>query len=207
MHDSSLHTHYKKQRLPSCDSHALNEKIHILTEFDRYPILSIRQIQKGDDQVLDESDLRILAGMFAASEERMITRMDSMESRLTARMDSMDARMDSMENRMDSMEERLDAKIDSVAQRLDAKIDSVAQRLDAKIDSVAQRLDARIDSLKVQMKKTEDLFMDELAKTSDYLERKIDKLQGSVDEVRMYYRIHRLDDDNAKLLMRVVKEL
>ena len=61
--------------------------------------------------MLDQNDLKILAGMFSASEERMMKRMDEMDTRLTAK--------------IDGVETKLTAKIDEVDTRVTARIDSL----------------------------------------------------------------------------------
>ena len=127
--------------------------------------------------MLEQNDLKILAGMFNASEERMMKRMDSLENR----MESMENRMESMENRMNEMDTRLSSRI----------------------DELDTRLGSRIDSLEVQMKKSEDLFMNELAKTSGYLETRIDAVQKSVDRVEQYYRADRLENENTATLLKL----
>ena len=134
--------------------------------------------------MLEKNDLKILAGMFNASEERMMKRMDSLENR----MESMENRMESMENRMESMENRMN---------------EMDTRLSSRIDELDTRLGSRIDSLEVQMKKSEDLFMNEIAKTSGYLETRIDAVQKSVDRVEQYYRADRLENENTATLLKL----
>ena len=138
--------------------------------------------------MLEQNDLKILAGMFNASEERMMKRMDSLENR----MESMENRMESMENRMNEMDTRLSSRIDELDTRLSSRI-----------DELDTRLGSRIDSLEVQMKKSEDLFMNELAKTSGYLETRIDAVQKSVDRVEQYYRADRLENENTATLLKL----
>ena len=147
--------------------------------------------------MLDQNDLKILAGMFAASEERMMKRMDSMETRL----DSIETRLDSIETRMDSIETRMDS-IETQMGVIETRMDSMEKRISV-VESNMTTMDKRINSLAVQMRKSEDLFMSELGKTQDFLERKIDAVQKDVNDMKEYYRIRRLEDDNTATLLKL----
>ena len=54
--------------------------------------------------MLDQNDLKILAAMFTASEERMMKRMDEMDTRLSGRIDGLDTKIGKLAARVDSLE-------------------------------------------------------------------------------------------------------
>lgn len=70
--------------------------------------------------MLDQNDLKILTGMFAASEERMMKRMDRLEGR-----------MDALEDQQKKMETNLYEEIGRVQTYLEKKIDAVREEVEA----------------------------------------------------------------------------
>ncbi|MBQ4563130.1 MAG: hypothetical protein IJA58_01470 [Lachnospiraceae bacterium] len=90
--------------------------------------------------MLDQNDLKILAGMFAASEERMMKRID----RLEERMDRLEARIDGLEGRMDRLEKSVDAlriQQKKMEENIYDEIGRVQTYLEKKIDAVQKDVD------------------------------------------------------------------
>ena len=92
--------------------------------------------------MLDQNDLKILAGMFAASEERVMKRMDRLEERmdrLEECMDRLEERMDRLEERMGCLEKRVDA-LEEHQKKMEAnlydEIGRVQSYFDRKLDAV-----------------------------------------------------------------------
>jgi len=55
--------------------------------------------------------------------------------------------------------------------------------------------------------KTETLLLDELARTQSYLEKQIQQVQDNLDELKQYYRITKLENDNTTILLKMVDDL
>lgn len=78
--------------------------------------------------MLDQNDLKILADMFAASEERVMKRIDRLEERidrLEERMDRLEKRVDALEEHQKKMEANLYDEVGRVQSYFDRKLDAV----------------------------------------------------------------------------------
>jgi len=68
------------------------------------------------------------------------------------------------------------------------------------LSALAQLIDSRIS-------RTENLLLDEIVRTQKYIDDKIEDVQKNLDELRQYYRITKLENDNTTLLLQMVSEL
>ncbi|MDE7310100.1 MAG: hypothetical protein K2N87_00500 [Eubacterium sp.] len=66
-------------------------------------------------------------------------------------------------------------------------------------------------SMKAVMRKeitrSENLILDETERTRSILENKIAKVQGDVDELKQYYHIVKLENENIRMLFQVVEDI
>ena len=130
--------------------------------------------------MLDQNDLKILADMFAASEERVMKRIDRLEERI-----------DRLEERMDRLEERMN--------RLEVRMD----RLDERVG----RLEKRVDALEEHQKKMEANLYDEVGRVQSYFDRKLDAVRNDVSEMKQYYRIERVENATSATILKIVSSL
>lgn len=68
------------------------------------------------------------------------------------------------------------------------------------LEAIAALVDARATQ-------TEKLLLDELDRTQNNLEKNIAEVQKNIDELKQFYRIQKLEDDNTSLLLKIVTEL
>ena len=122
------------------------------------------------------------------------------------------------------MDEKLDERLaqteESIIHQVDEKLDvrlaqtetSILCQVDEKMDvrlaqteeSIIHRVEQSMDQRFVQ---TENLILQELERTRTILENKIQKVQDHVNELEEYYRIKKLEEDNARLFLKKVDEL
>ena len=121
--------------------------------------------------MLDQNDLKILAGMFNASEERMMKRIDELDIRLSGRMDEMDARLssriDSLEVQMKNSENLVMSELAKTSDYLEKKINAVQ----TSVDRVEQYY--RVDRLESENTATLLKLYTGLRKDVDELKEKI----------------------------------
>lgn len=66
--------------------------------------------------------------------------------------------------------------------------------------AIAELIDSRIS-------KSENLLLDEIVRTQKYIDESIKEVQKNLDELKQYYRITKLENDNTTLLLQMVAEL
>ena len=55
--------------------------------------------------------------------------------------------------------------------------------------------------------KTENLLLEELSRTQNILDKRIETVQNNLDELKQYYRIHKLEYENNALLLQMINDL
>lgn len=61
-----------------------------------------------------------------------------------------------------------------------------------------------VELLERMFSKSENLILSEVERTRKILDSKIDVMQNDVDEIKQYYRIQRLQDDNNSLFLQML---
>ncbi len=61
--------------------------------------------------------------------------------------------------------------------------------------------------MKEELRDSENILLKEMERTQANLERKINEVQKNLDELKQYYRITKLENDNTALLLKMVEEL
>ena len=64
-----------------------------------------------------------------------------------------------------------------------------------------------IELLKKMFTESENLILGEMERTRERLENKIETVQDNLEELKQYYRITKLENDNTALLLQMVTEL
>jgi predicted O-methyltransferase YrrM len=77
-------------------------------------------------------------------------------------------------------------------------------QMDKKLDRTKTNLLAEMDK---RIAKSENLVLEEMERTRKILEIRIQTVQANLDEVRDYYRVTRLEQDNATLFLRMLTGL
>ncbi len=106
------------------------------------------------------------------------------------------------------MGERLEKSEASMLKRMDERFEkseaSMLKRMDERFEkseaSMLKRMDERFE-------KSENLILDELERTRNILEKQISRVQSDMDEMKQYYRITRLENSNASMLLKITEDL
>ncbi len=174
--------------------------------------------------MLDANDLKILQSMIEGVIDKRFDEVDKRLDAMDTRFDEIDKRLDAMDTRFDEIDKRLDAmdtRFDKMDKRLDAmdtRFDEIDSRLDA-VDNRFDEMDKRFDKKLVRaessilvkidrrLAKSENLVLEEMERTRRNLEVKIQNVQNNLDHIQEYYRITRLEQDNAVMILRIVSDL
>ncbi len=121
------------------------------------------------------------------------------------------------------MGERLEKSEASMLKRMDEKLEkseaTMLKRMDERFEkseaSMLKRMDERFEKSEASMLKrmdeklaeSENLILDELERTRNILEKQISRVQSDMDEMKQYYRITRLENSNASMLLKITEDL
>ncbi len=121
------------------------------------------------------------------------------------------------------MGERLEKSEASMLKRMDERFEkseaSMLKRMDERFEkseaSMLKRMDERFEKSEASMLKrmdeklaeSENLILDELERTRNILEKQISRVQSDMDEMKQYYRITRLENSNASMLLKITEDL
>ncbi len=61
--------------------------------------------------------------------------------------------------------------------------------------------------MRKEITRSENLILDELERTRNILESRINKMQEDMDELKQYYHLVKLENENAKMLFRMIEDL
>lgn len=142
-----------------------------------------RDFEMLRDIIREESDRRALQTekLIEGTEERLSQRIEETNERMTG------------------MEERLNQRIEETNNRI--------TETNERMTGMEKRLDQRIKETNERITETEYFLVDEIGRVQDYLEEKINTVQKNVDELRQYYSITKLEENNTTLILRIVGEL
>lgn len=68
-------------------------------------------------------------------------------------------------------------------------------------------LEAIRQIMREEIGKSENLVLKELDRVQEGLNTKVEQIQKNLDELKQYYRINRLENDNTALLLQMIQEL
>ena len=144
-----------------------------------------KQLAKFGAEIFAEMDRR-----FAESETRIFTEMDRRFAESETRIfTEMDRRFAESEAKMNKRFTEFEIKL---------------TQMDKKLDRTKTNLLAEMDK---RIAKSENLVLEEMERTRKILEIRIQTVQANLDEVRDYYRVTRLEQDNATLFLRMLTGL
>lgn len=68
-------------------------------------------------------------------------------------------------------------------------------------------LDAIRSILKEELTNSENMILEEVDRVQENLESKMDAVQKNIEELKQYYRITKLENDNTTMLLQMIAEL
>lgn len=108
----------------------------------------------------------------------------------------------------DMMETVVKKSEKSTLERMDEAIGKSEDSILDKVENIVKRSETTL-SKKMDKKiiKSESLVLDEVERTRNILERKIEKTQKDVDELKSIYRVIKMDTENTAMLLRMYDNL
>ncbi len=84
-------------------------------------------------------------------------------------------------------------------------LEAIAKIVDTSVKSIVETSVKSIVDKRVT--ESEGLLLNEIGRTQNILEKRIGKVEQDVEELKTYYKITRLEQDNSNLIMQLVVEL
>ena len=139
--------------------------------------------------MLDAKDLQVLEEMF-------VRNLSSTEEKFEKKFTEMDARLFQVEKRFTEMDEKFERRFTE----MDEKFEHRFAEIDKKFGNQLSAMNGKVDGV-------ESMILDELDRTREILDKRIDGLQKDIDEIKQYYRLTKLEDENQMLLQNRVDDL
>lgn len=139
--------------------------------------------------MLDAKDLQVLEEMF-------VRNLSSTEEKFEKKFTEMDARLFQVEKRFTEMDEKFEHRFTE----MDEKFEHRFAEIDKKFGNQLSAMNGKVDGV-------ESMILDELERTREILDKRIDGLQKDIDEIKQYYRLTKLEDENQMLLQNRVDDL
>ena len=159
-----------------------------------------KQLAKFGAEIFAEMDRR-----FAESETKFFAEMDRRFAESEAKIFSeMDRRFAESEAKIFSEMDRRFAESEAKMNKRFTEFEIKLTQMDKKLDRTKTNLLAEMDK---RIAKSENLVLEEMERTRKILEIRIQTVQANLDEVRDYYRVTRLEQDNATLFLRMLTGL
>lgn len=83
-------------------------------------------------------------------------------------------------------------------------VDERVERLEAKMD---ERLECLENKMNNRLEQSENFVLEEIDRTRDILERRIGRVEKSVDEIKQYYQAMKLENENLAMVQKQVNDL
>lgn len=78
------------------------------------------------------------------------------------------------------------------------------KRINDKIDSRIAESEKKMES---KLAESENLLLEEIDRVQMFLENKINTVKENLEELKQYYRITKLENDNTAILLKMIEEL
>ena len=161
--------------------------------------------------MLDAKDLQVLEEMF-------VRNLSSTEEKFEKKFTEMDARLFQVEKRFTEMDEKferrfteMDEKFERRFTEMDEKFEHRFAEMDEKFEHRFAEIDKKfgnqLSAMNGKVDGVESMILDELERTREILDKRIDGLQKDIDEIKQYYRLTKLEDENQMLLQNRVDDL
>ena len=106
-----------------------------------------------------------------------------------------------MQEEISETEKRINDKIDTKITETEERIND---KIDTKITETEERINGKIDS---RITESENLLLEEIDRVHMFLESKINTVKENLDELKQYYKITKLENDNTTILLKMIEEL
>lgn len=165
--------------------------------------------------VIDKEMLAAIGGMLDEKLKPIEQQFEVLDQRLDAierHLEVVDQRLDGMERHLEVVDQRLDTieqHLEVVDQRLevvDRKFEAIDQRFEA-IDQKLEAIDQRFEAIHQNLRVVENSVLEQVDHVQEIMEKRIDKVVFNMDEMKQYYRIKKLEDENSTLILQIVIEL
>ena len=152
---------------------------------------------------MEQKDLELIKNVIVSvMGERLEKSEASMLKRMDERFEKSEATM------LKLMDEKLEKSEASMLKLMDEKLEkseaSMLKLMDEKLKKSETSMLKRMDE---KLAESENLILDELERTRNILEKQISRVQSDMDEMKQYYRITRLENSNASMLLKITEDL
>lgn len=97
---------------------------------------------------------------------------------------------------------------DLLKNMMESVVSGSEERILNKVDErLADSEERMLNKLDERLADSENLILEEMERTRQILDKRIDKVQGNLDELVQYYRITKLEHDNTALLLKMIDDL
>ena len=103
-----------------------------------------------------------------------------------------------MQEEISETEKRINDKIDTKITETEERIND---KIDTKITETEERINGKIDS---RITESENLLLEEIDRVHMFLESKINTVKENLDELKQYYKITKLENDNTTILLKMI---
>ena len=108
---------------------------------------------------------------------------------------------ESLDTRFDQFEKTMDDKLDIRFAQFEKTMDD---KLDIRFAQFEKTMDDKLD---IRFAQSENLVLGEMERIRVLTDQRIDQLQANLEELKQYYRITKLENDNTALLLRMINDL
>lgn len=106
-----------------------------------------------------------------------------------------------MQEEITETEKRINDKIDSGITESEKRI---KDRIDSRITETEKRINDKIDS---KITESENQLIGEIDRIQMYLDNRINTVKENLEELKQYYKITKLENDNTAILLKMIEEL
>ncbi len=114
-------------------------------------------------------------------EKKILTAVDTMDRRISDAVDTMDRRIS---DATDTMDRRMSDAIDGMDRRMSDAIDGMDRRISDATDTMDRRMSDAIDGMDKKISDATDTMGEKFTYVTSNLERRTDKIEGYIDEIR-----------------------
>ena len=79
--------------------------------------------------------------------------------------------------------------------------------MDESTKMILERLDKMEKKIERKIKESEKMLLDEIQFNRNAVEKQIAKVEQNMEELKQYYRITKLENDNTALILNIIKQM
>ena len=150
--------------------------------------------------MLDAKDLQVLEEMF-------VRNLSSTEEKFEKKFTEMDARLFQVEKRFTEMDEKFERRFTEMDEKFEHRFAEMDEKFEHRFAEIDKKFGNQLSAMNGKVDGVESMILDELERTREILDKRIDGLQKDIDEIKQYYRLTKLEDENQMLLQNRVDDL